>query len=132
MQVVHGDLNEKICQYEALNRAMKKFYDYSYVPAKYFLLSLFDFRQDKTIERVSLVRPEVIGVTVDELPPHCGEKLEWYTKYYRWSELWREMLKDPILDGLHENTRRALVNPDFQTKNTVYVASGDTYRIIDW
>ena len=122
---IGGTDEEKVIQLQTMSRLLRKYYDHSVVPMSYFLL------ESSGTPRIALIRPEVLGTPLDQLPLYSPERFEGFSKKIYWDTIWSELLEDPELTSLHPITRRACLFSNFSLSNIIYQAP-ESYYIIDW
>jgi len=122
---VGGTDKEKVSQLQTMSKLLRKYYGYSVVPMNYFLL------ENQTPSRIALIRPEVVGVPVDQLPLNSPERFDGFTKKIYWETVWKELLGDPEIASLRPVARQTHHFSDFSLGNIIYQAP-DSYYIIDW
>lgn len=122
---IGGTDKEKVIQLQTMSRLLRKYYGHSVVPMSYFLL------ENQNPPRIALIRPEVVGIPVDQLPLNSPERFDGFSQKIYWETIWKELLEDPEIAGLHPLTRQTLHYSDFSLGNIIYQAP-NSYYIIDW
>lgn len=122
---IGGTDEQKVIQLQTMSRLLRKYYGHSVVPMSYFIL------KNQTSSRIALIRPEVVGIPVDQLPLNSPERFDGFTQKIYWETIWKELLEDPEIANIHPTTRQTFLFFDFSLGNIIYQAP-DSYYITDW